>query len=81
MTALFFERKARGHSRAIKGQASLRPPLWKAKIIFQVSLGFRREAMKTSTCLASASSAVEVRDHHHEVRLGHRIILVYDMSM
>ena len=48
---------------------------------FQVSLGLRREARKTSACLASASSAVEVRDHHHEVGLGHRIILVYNMSM
>ena len=47
----------------------------------QVFLRHRRVARKTSACLASASSAVEVRDNHHEVRLGHRIILVYNMSM
>ena len=38
-------------------------------------------ARKTSASLASESSAVDVRDNHHEVWLGHRIILVYDMSM
>ena len=36
---------------------------------------------KTSAFLASASSAVEVRDHHHEVGLGQRITLVYNMSI
>ena len=35
------------------------------KSIFQVSLRLRREARKTSECLASASSVIEVRDHHH----------------
>ena len=47
----------------------------------QVSLRLRRVARNTSASLAPASSAVEVRDHRHEVRLGHRIILVYNMSM
>ena len=47
----------------------------------QVSLRLRRVARNTSASLAPASSAVEVRDHHHEVGLGHRIILVYNMSM
>ena len=47
----------------------------------QVSLRLRRVARNTSASLAPASSAVEVRDHRHEVWLGHRIILVYDMSM
>ena len=45
-----------------------------------MSLGLRMEALKTLACLESASSVVEVRDRHHEVRLGHRIILVYNMS-
>ena len=47
----------------------------------QVSLRLRRVASKTSTSLVLASSAVEVRDQYHEVRLGHRVILVYNMSM
>ena len=47
----------------------------------QVSLRLRRVARNTSASLAPASSSVEVRDHRHEVRLGHRIILVYNMPM
>ena len=47
----------------------------------QVSLRLRRVARNTSASLAPVSSVVEVRDHPHEVRLGHRIILVYIMSM
>ena len=48
------------------------------KSIFQVSLRLMRVARQASACLASAPSAIEVWDHHHEVRLGHRIILVYN---
>ena len=35
----------------------------------------------TFSSVASASSAVEVWDLHHEVRLDTTIILVYNMSM
>ena len=35
----------------------------------------------TLACLASAPSAVEVRNLHHQVRLDQGIILVYDMSI
>ena len=46
-----------------------------------MSVVLRRVARKTSVTLASASSVVEVRDQYHKVRLGHRVILVYNMSM
>ena len=44
----------------------------------KVSLRFRRVASKTSACLASA---IEVKDHAHEVGLGPRVILICNMSM
>ena len=39
------------------------------------------EATDMSAPLASATSAIWVRDRHHEVRLGMGIILMYNMSM
>ena len=50
------------------------------KTIFQVSLGVRREARKTSACLTSVSLAIEVQEHLQKIRLGQRVILVYNMS-
>ena len=38
-------------------------------------------ARNTSACLASAPSVTEVRNHPHEVCLGQRVILVYNMSI
>ena len=39
------------------------------------------EAMDMSAPLASATSAILVRDHHHEVGLIMGIILMYNMSI
>ena len=38
-------------------------------------------AYKLVSALASASSAIEVQDHHHHVRLGHPVIFIYNMSI
>ena len=46
-----------------------------------MSLRVRRVVRNTLACLASALSAVEVRNLHHQVRLDQGIILVYDMSI
>ena len=46
-----------------------------------MSLRVRRVVRNTLACLASAPSAVEVRNLHHQVRLDQGIILVYDMSI
>ena len=46
-----------------------------------MSLRVRRMVRNTLACLASAPSAVEVRNLHHQVRLDQGIILVYDMSI
>ena len=45
------------------------------------SLRLRMVAWKTSEPLASARLEVGVRKHQHEVWLGQRIILVYNMSV
>ena len=39
------------------------------------------EATDMSSSLASATSVIWVRDHHHEVGLGMGIILMYNMSI
>ena len=39
------------------------------------------EARDMSAPLASATSAILVRDHHYEVGFNMRIILMYNMSM
>ena len=46
-------------------------------------LRVRRVARNTSACLLSAPSVTEVRNHPHphEVGLGQRVILVYNMSI
>ena len=45
------------------------------------SLRLRMVAWKTSVPLASVKSEIGVRKHQHEVWLGQRIILVYNMSV
>ena len=47
----------------------------------KVSLRLRGVARMMSACLVSASSAVEVKDHPHEVGLGLRVISIHNMSM
>ena len=50
-------------------------------LVLKVFLRHGRVARKTSACLASASSGIEGRNHDHEVLLGLRVILIYNLSM
>ena len=51
------------------------------QVYISTFLGLRMDLVGTVSSLASASSTLEVRDHHHDAWLGLPVIFMYNMSI